>query len=73
MESFKYEDLRTLLSIPSPNNFLFKFDLKSGYHHVEIFKPHWKYLGFSWGKGEKKPFMYSLFFHLALQLLVMCS
>ena len=53
MESFKYEDLRTLLSILSSDDFLFKFDLKSGYHHV---KPHWKYLGFSWDKGEKKAF-----------------
>ena len=29
--------------------FLFSFDLKSGYHHVDIAKEHWKYLGFSWG------------------------
>jgi hypothetical protein len=25
-----------------------KFDLKSGYHHVDIFPAHRKYLGFSW-------------------------
>ncbi len=25
-----------------------KFDLKSGYHHVDIFPGHRKYLGFSW-------------------------
>ena len=24
------------------------FDLKSYYHHVDIAKEHWKYLGFSW-------------------------
>ena len=48
-DSFKYEDLRTLMAILMPNDFLFKFDLKSGYHHVEIFQPHWTYLGFSWG------------------------
>lgn len=23
---------------------------KSGYHHVDIAKEHWKYLGFTWGK-----------------------
>lgn len=44
-DSFKYEDLRTLLSILKPNDYLFKFDLKSGYHHVEMFESHWKYLG----------------------------
>ena len=27
---------------------LFKFDLKSGYHHVGIFQEHQTYLGFSW-------------------------
>ena len=31
------------------NDFLFSFDLKSGYHHVDVAKEHWKYLGFSWG------------------------
>ena len=55
-ESFKYEDLRTLMSILSPSDFLFKFDLKSGYHHVEIFEPHWKYLSFAWGIGKVKTF-----------------
>ena len=29
-------------------DFLFKFDLKSGYHHLDIFEPHQKYLGFAW-------------------------
>ena len=48
-DSFKYEDLHTLMAILRPNDFLFKFDLKSGYHHVEIFQPHWTYLGFAWG------------------------
>ena len=30
---------------------MFSFDLKSGYHHVDIHKQHWEYLGFSWGQG----------------------
>ena len=29
-------------------DYLFKFDLKSGYHHLDIFEPHQKYLGFAW-------------------------
>jgi len=28
--------------------FVFAFDLKSGYHHVDIFPEHRKYLAFSW-------------------------
>ena len=35
-DPFKYEDL----SILSPGDFMCKFHLKSGYHHVEIFEPH---------------------------------
>ena len=27
---------------------MFKFDLKSGYHHVDVFGEHQTYLGFSW-------------------------
>ena len=30
------------------DEFLFKFDLKSGYHHVDIYPDHHKYLGFRW-------------------------
>ena len=32
-------------------DFVFKFDLKSGYHHISIYKSHWKYLGFAWNVG----------------------
>ena len=46
-DSFKYEGLSTLMTMIDCNDFLFKFDLKSGYHHIEIFEPHWRYLGFA--------------------------
>ena len=29
-------------------DYLFPFDLKAGYHHVDIADIHWKYLGFAW-------------------------
>ena len=32
---------------------LFSFDVKSGYHHVDIQRHHWQYLGFFWGEGDK--------------------
>ena len=45
---FKYEDLKVALLMFTREDFLFKFDLKSGYHHLDIFEPHQKYLGFAW-------------------------
>ncbi len=44
----KYEGIETLLPYLSKNAVLFKFDMKSGYHHIEIAPEHRKYLGFSW-------------------------
>ena len=46
--SFKYEDLRTAALMFEVNEYLFKFDLKSGYHHVDIHPDYQKYLGFQW-------------------------
>lgn len=44
----KYEDFRTFRHYLTDDAFMFSFDLKSGYHHIEIFEEHWQYLGFSW-------------------------
>ena len=49
---FKCEDISVALQIFSKGFYLFKFDLKSGYHHVEIFPDHRKYLAFSWDFGD---------------------
>ena len=46
--SFKYEDLRVAALLFDVNEYLFKFDLKSGYHHVDIHPDYHKYLGFQW-------------------------
>ena len=53
-DRFKYKDLRTAMLMLNKNDFLFKFDLKSGYHHLDIFKPHQSYLGFSLGSKKVK-------------------
>ena len=50
-QKFKCEDLSVATQIFSRNYYLFKFDLKSGYHHVEIFPDHRKFLAFSWDFG----------------------
>ena len=52
-DSFKYEDLRIAMLMFQKGDYLFSFDLKSGYHHVDIHKHHWQYLGFSWGEGDR--------------------
>ena len=36
--------------IDCSENWLFSFDIKSGYHHVDIFPPDQEFLGFSWSK-----------------------
>ena len=35
------------------NDYMFKFDMKQGYYHINIHKPHQKFLGFSWEVGGK--------------------
>ena len=45
---FKYEDMRTALSLIQKNDWVCTFDLKSGYHHVGIHDKSQTYLGFSW-------------------------
>ena len=41
---------------------MFTFDLKSGYHHVDIFKDHQKFLSFAWTfrNGTTKFFQFTV-------------
>ena len=40
---------------------MFKFDIKQGYHHIEVDKEHQKFLGFSWVvNGETKYFVFTV-------------
>ena len=52
-ETFKYEDLRIASMMFERHEYMFKFDLKSGYHHVDIYQEHQKYLGFRWDDDDK--------------------
>ena len=38
------------------SGWLTTFDLKSGYHHIDIHPDYWPYLGFSWKEGEERAF-----------------
>ena len=44
----KFEDQSVARDLFSNGYFLFSFDLKSAYHHIEIFELHRTFLGFSW-------------------------
>ena len=58
---FRMEDIRTAREIFDAGYFLFNFDLKSAYHHIEIFEEHKKYLGFQWEhKGQKKYYVFNV-------------
>ena len=52
---FKYEDLRTFRDIFQSGDWFFKFDYKSGYHHVDILPQHQQYLVFAWDEGHANP------------------
>ena len=46
-QKFRCEDLHTIKNVFAKDFFVFSFDLKSGYHHIDIFPDHRKYLAFS--------------------------
>ena len=54
--SFKYEDLLRLSEVLEQNFWFFTWDLESGYHYVDIFSGHRKFLGFSWPFSSKVHF-----------------
>ncbi|XP_076099880.1 uncharacterized protein LOC143069233 [Mytilus galloprovincialis] len=47
-QSVKFEDTRTALQHIKLDYSMFKYDVHSAYHHIDIFEPHTEYLGFSW-------------------------
>ena len=57
----KYEDWKTAMSYFARGEYMFSFDLKSGYHHVEIFEGHQTYLGFSWKHSNSNQVKFYVF------------
>ena len=59
---FKCEDLSVAKEVLRPGDFMSSFDLKSGYHHIDIFPEHRKFLAFSWpfADGSVRYFMFSV-------------
>ena len=63
-EKIKFDDWKIFEQFVEADSggFLFKFDLKSGYHHVDIHKNFQKFLGFSWTfpDGTKRFFQFAV-------------
>ena len=58
---FRYEDACTAKEMLKIGDFMFTFDLKSAYHHIEIYNKHRQYLGFSWEEnGNISYFVYNV-------------
>ena len=53
-QKFNFEDLSVATQIFDKGYYLFKFDLKSGYHRIEILLEHRQYLAFAWEFGTRK-------------------
>ena len=51
----KFDDHNKALDYFTLNGFMIKFDLKSGYHHLDIFPAHRKFLGFNWAFEDGVP------------------
>ena len=57
----KFDDWRVMEDLVETGGYLFKFDLKQGYHHVDIHPEFQKYLGFSWIiGGTQRYFVFSV-------------
>ena len=48
----KFEEWKVALEYINQNDFTTNFDLKSGYHHVDVHPEFQKYLGFAWDFGQ---------------------
>ena len=57
----KYEDWKIGIAYFERSAYMFSFDLKSGYHHVEIHPEHQTYLGFAWKSTETKETKFYVF------------
>ena len=61
-DKIKFDDCKCFENYLLANKgYLLKFDLKNGYHHIDIFDSHQTYLGFSWDiKGTTEYFVFTV-------------
>ena len=60
-DRIKFDDWKIMEQFVHKGDFFFKFDIKPGYHHVDIWEEHQKYLGFSWNLwGHDRYFLFTV-------------
>jgi hypothetical protein len=60
-EKIKFEGINEAKNYAKKGYYMIKFDLRSGYHHVNIHPEHQKFLGFSWKiNGVQKYFIFTV-------------
>ena len=67
---FKYEGLDVATQLLEDCSWMTTFDLKSGYHHIDIHPVYQQYLGFSWRKDGER--IYYVFRVLPFSLATAC-
>ena len=58
------EDLGVATQLFDRYYYLFKFCLKSGYHHIKIFPDHRKFHAFAWDFGNEVSRYFAVYFHI---------
>ena len=60
-EKIKFEDWKIVLEYVKQGDCVFGFDLKSGYHHIDIHPNFQQFLGFQWNyNGKTQYFMFTV-------------
>ena len=54
-QKFKYEDVRVAMLLFQKGDYLFPFDLKFGYHHVDIAEMHHKAMVIKFTVSQTRP------------------
>ena len=58
-QKIKFDDWKVMEHFLTPQGYLFSFDIKQGYHHIEMAPDSVEYLGFSWNfNGEVRFFVF---------------
>ena len=53
---FKYEDMQIARQLLEKGSYMFAFDIRGAYNHIDIFHQHRTFLGISWFYGDKEVF-----------------
>ena len=60
-EKIKFDDWKIAQLYITENCYMFGFDLKSGYHHIDIDERYYEYLGFEWlYEGKSQYFVFTV-------------